>query len=177
MKKFFLSFTIFVASAVYAAYQYVGGGNTAPTAQTSSNTTVTVPITQQSTVPNTSSDSNGQDVQSPPPTPSTPTTPAPAPKPRGQYADGTYSGSSEDAYYGFVQIQATVERGQLTDVAFLQYPNDRRTSQFINNQAMPLLRQEAIQAQSANVSGVSGASHTSAAFRKSLASALAQAKN
>lgn len=177
MKKFFLSFAIFTASAVYAAYQYVGDSNTAPTAQTSINAIVTAPITQSSTTPNTNSISNGQTVQSPSPTPSTPTTPTPAPKQQGQYADGTYSGSSADAYYGFVQVQATVQGGRLTDVAFLQYPNDRRTSQRINSQAMPLLRQEAIQVQSANVSGVSGASDTSVAFRESLASALAQAKN
>jgi uncharacterized protein with FMN-binding domain len=42
---------------------------------------------------------------------------------------------------------------------------------------MPLLTQEAIAAQSANVSGVSGASDTSAAFVQSLGDALAQAKN
>ncbi len=42
---------------------------------------------------------------------------------------------------------------------------------------MPMLQTEAIQAQSANVSGVSGATDTSAAFVQSLGSALAQAKN
>lgn len=40
---------------------------------------------------------------------------------------------------------------------------------------MPYLKQEALQAQSANVQGISGASDTSAAFQQSLASALAQA--
>jgi uncharacterized protein with FMN-binding domain len=41
---------------------------------------------------------------------------------------------------------------------------------------MPRLTQEVIQAQSANVNGVSGASDTSAAFRQSLTSALADAR-
>ncbi len=59
---------------------------------------------------------------------------------------------------------------------FLQYPDTHSTSVYINQQAMPYLQQEAIQAQSANVNIVSGATDTSIAFQQSLASALAQAK-
>jgi uncharacterized protein with FMN-binding domain len=111
----------------------------------------------------------------PKPTPAP--TPAPAPKPVGQYADGSYTGSAADAYYGTVQVKAVISGGKIADVQFLQYPNDRSTSRYINSQAMPLLTQEAIQAQSANVSGVSGATATSDAFVQSLTSALALAKN
>lgn len=92
------------------------------------------------------------------------------------YKDGTYTGSVADAYYGNIQVQATVSGGKLTDVQFLQHPNDNPTSSFINSQAMPILRSEALQAQSANVQGVSGASDSSAAFQQSLASALQQAQ-
>ena len=46
----------------------------------------------------------------------------------------------------------------------------------INQQAMPVLKQEAIQAQSAQVDGVSGATDTSDAFVQSLTSALTQAQ-
>jgi uncharacterized protein with FMN-binding domain len=98
------------------------------------------------------------------------------PKPKGQYVDGSYTGIQADAYYGIVQVQAVISGGKLTAVNFLSYPNDRRTSQEINSQAMPMLQQEAIAAQSANVSGVSGASDTSMAFIQSLDSALAKAK-
>ncbi len=94
---------------------------------------------------------------------------------QGQYRNGIYTGSPADAYYGTVQVQVTVAGGKITDVAFLNYPQDRGTSRSINSYAMPQLTQEAIQSQSANVSGVSGASDTSAAFRQSLASALSQA--
>jgi uncharacterized protein with FMN-binding domain len=73
-------------------------------------------------------------------------------------------------------VKATISGGKLTDVTFLQYPNDRNTSVYINQQAMPQLRAEALQAQSAKVDGVSGASDSSAAFVQSLASALAKAK-
>lgn len=99
----------------------------------------------------------------------------PTAKPRGQYKDGTYTGGVADAFYGNVQVQAVISGGKLVDVKWLQYPSDRQTSIEINSQAMPLLTQEAIQVQSANVSGVSGASATSAAFIESLGSALQQA--
>jgi len=164
MKKFFLSLFIFIGSAIYVVYQHMVGTNTTPTIQITNS--ANAPVVQRLESPITST------------TPTTPTlTPAPAPKSQGQYVNGTYTGNAADAYYGIVQVEATVQGGKLTDVTFLQYPNDRRTSQRINSQAMPLLRQEAIQAQSANVSGVSGASATSAGFRESLTNALAQAKS
>jgi uncharacterized protein with FMN-binding domain len=103
--------------------------------------------------------------------------PAPAPAPKGQYKDGTYTGPAVDAYYGYIQVQAVVSGGKLADVVFLQYPNDRSTSVQINSQAMPYLKEEAIQAQSANVNIVSGASDSSQAFIQSLGSALAMAAN
>lgn len=95
----------------------------------------------------------------------------------GQYKDGTYKGDSVDAYYGLVQVQAVIQSGQIADVQFLSYPNDRQNSVRISAYATPILTQEAIQAQSANVDIVSGATLTSQAFQQSLASALAQAKN
>jgi len=93
------------------------------------------------------------------------------------YKDGQYTGSSADAYYGFIQVLAVISGGKLTDVRFLQYPNDRSNSIYINSQAMPYLKQEALQAQGANVNIISGATDTSQAFIQSLSSALAKAKN
>lgn len=95
----------------------------------------------------------------------------------GRYKDGTYTGPATDAYFGTVQVQATISDGDLSNVAFLQYPSDRRTSQQINSQAMPALKSEAISAQSAKVDIVSGATQTSQAFIQSLRGALAQAAN
>lgn len=91
------------------------------------------------------------------------------------YKDGSYTGSVADAYYGNVQVQAIIQGGKITDVQFLQYPNSHGTSVAINQQAMPMLRQEAIQAQSANVQIISGATFTSQAFIQSLQNALNQA--
>ena len=93
------------------------------------------------------------------------------------YKDGTYTGSVADAYYGNVEVQASVSGGKLTGVNFLQYPSDRSTSRSINSQAMPYLKQEAIAAQSAQVDIISGATLTSHAFVQSLTSALAQAQS
>ena len=198
MKKLFLSVTVIVMSLAYAVYQHVGGGTSAPRTISSS---PSVPFTQVdnqatnhvSNAPNTINVTDVGEPQkqvlqppqtnfpetTPTPTPSPQPTPTsqPAPKPQGQYADGTYTGNAANAYYGYIQVQAVIKDGRLSDVVFLRYPNGRRTSIYINQQALPLLRQEAIQVQSANVSGVSGASDSSAAFRQSLGNALAQAKN
>lgn len=92
------------------------------------------------------------------------------------YKDGSYTGTAADALYGYIQVKATVQSGKLTDVEFLQYPNDRRNSVEINTQAMPMLKQQAINAQTAQVDGVSGATDTSQAFIQSLGDALQQAK-
>lgn len=95
---------------------------------------------------------------------------------KNRYKDGIYVGTIEDAYYGLLQVQATIGQGKISDVAFLQYPNDRPTSVQINQQAIPVLQQEAIRIQSAKVDVVSGATDSSEAFRRSLQSALDKAK-
>lgn len=91
------------------------------------------------------------------------------------YKDGQYTGSVADAFYGNVQVKVTIQTGQIVDVQFLQYPHDNSTSQAINNQAIPYLKQEAIQAQSAHVNVISGATDTSLAFMQSLSAALSHA--
>jgi uncharacterized protein with FMN-binding domain len=102
--------------------------------------------------------------------------PVPPPKTIGTFKDGTYTGVVADAFYGNVQVQTIVKNGVLADVVVLQYPNDRNNSVRINNFAIPQLQSEAIQAQSASVDMISGASATSQAFVQSLQSALDQAK-
>jgi uncharacterized protein with FMN-binding domain len=104
------------------------------------------------------------------------TTTASASAPSG-LKDGTFTGKVADAYYGNIQVQAIVSGGKLTDVKFLQYPNDRPASVRISNNAMPLLKSEAITAQNAKVDIVSGATETSQAFQQSLSDALSQASS
>jgi uncharacterized protein with FMN-binding domain len=106
----------------------------------------------------------------------TPTSPAPAIANSG-YKDGTYTGPAVDVRWGNVQVEATIQNGQISNVQFLQYPNDRRTSVRINSIAGPELQQEAVQAQSANVDIITGATLTSEGFQESLQAALNQAKS
>ena len=106
----------------------------------------------------------GQSVPAPTATPQPPVS--------SLYKDGTYTGPSVNAFYGQVQVQVVITRGKIKTVNFLNYPNDRRTSVRINSFAVPYLQSEAIQAQSANVDVISGATLTSEAFMISLQSAL-----
>lgn len=92
------------------------------------------------------------------------------------YKDGSYTGSVADAQWGVVQVKAVIKSGKITDVQFLQYPNDRNRSIYINSIADPQLTSEAIQAQNANVDIVTGATDSSEAFIQSLSDALSQAK-
>lgn len=114
-------------------------------------------------------------VSSPTKTPSSSQNPQPT-STSALYKDGTYTGNPGDALYGMIQVQIVVNGGKLTDVTFLQYPNDRSRSIEINTQAMPLLKQEAIQSQSGTVDVISGATDTSLAFIQSLTSALNNAR-
>jgi uncharacterized protein with FMN-binding domain len=125
----------------------------------------------------------------PPPVAAAPTaeppTPTPEPAPttgpvlaRGSgLKDGTYTGPAVDVNWGIVTIRATIQGGKISDVQFVEYPSDRRTSVRINTQVMPWLKQEAIQAQSANVDIISGATLTSEGFAQSLQGALDQARS
>ena len=86
---------------------------------------------------------------------------------------GTFTGDSVDVKYGFVQVKITVENGKITEAQAVQAPsgkNDRWT-----RKAVPVLRQQTLAAQSANITGASGASYTSYGWYTSLASALAKA--
>jgi uncharacterized protein with FMN-binding domain len=89
--------------------------------------------------------------------------------------DGTFAGQTAQTQYGPVQVQITVSGGKLTDVTALQLTNDGGRSVQISQQAAPILRQEALHAQSAQIQAVSGATYTSQGYVTSLQSAIDQA--
>jgi uncharacterized protein with FMN-binding domain len=122
------------------------------------------------------SSSNSAPITSSTDTPGATVTPNSTQKPGSLYRDGSYTGSVDDAQWGFVQVKAIITNGKITDVQFLQYPNDRSRSIYINSIADPQLTNEAIQAQSANVDIVTGATDSSYAFIQSLTDALSQAR-
>ena len=87
-------------------------------------------------------------------------------------AVGTYPGSVVQTRFGSVQVQITVQAGKITDVTALQLTDAERKSVQISNRAAPLLRDEVLQAQSADVQTISGATVTSDAYLNSLQAAL-----
>ena len=102
----------------------------------------------------------------------TPVTTQPAPS---AGVSGTFTGGTFQNRFGPVQVQITVENGKITAAKALQYPNGDFRSASISQQAIPYLVQETLQAQSANIQGVGGASYTSYGWYQSLQSALAKA--
>lgn len=90
-------------------------------------------------------------------------------------ADGTYTGSDTQTRFGSVQVSVTISGGQITDVTALQLTDSDGRSVQISNRAAPILRQEVLASQSANVSNVNGATYTTDAYLTSVQSALDQA--
>jgi len=84
----------------------------------------------------------------------------------------TVDGASYDTRYGPVQVQITVRSRRITRADAIDYPQGADRSREINSYAIPRLDQEALDAQSAQIDTVSGASYTSAGYRQSLQSAI-----
>ncbi|WP_341927145.1 FMN-binding protein [Nocardioides psychrotolerans] len=93
----------------------------------------------------------------------------------GSTSSRTVTGDAVDTRYGPVQVQVTVDAGALTEVSVLQYPSGNHEDEQINGYALPILVDETISAQSAQIDMVSGATYTSEGYLQSLQSALDQA--
>jgi uncharacterized protein with FMN-binding domain len=74
--------------------------------------------------------------------------------------------------YGVLNVRVTVNGSHITAVSLTDLQTAEPTSQQISEQAIPMLRSEVLSAQSANVSGISGATFTSRAYVQSLQAAL-----
>jgi uncharacterized protein with FMN-binding domain len=84
----------------------------------------------------------------------------------------TYQGSVAQTRWGPVQVRITVANGKITNVTVPTYPNGNHRDQEINSYALPILTQETMSAQSANIDTVSGATVTSDGYIESLQAAL-----
>jgi uncharacterized protein with FMN-binding domain len=102
------------------------------------------------------------------------TTPAPTATARRK-SDRTVSGDVADTRWGPVQVRITVTGGKISDVQVLQSPSGNRRDTEINDVALPILQQEALAAQSAQIDSVSGATYTSEGYVTSLQSAIDRA--
>ncbi|ULR54938.1 FMN-binding protein [Streptomyces deccanensis] len=102
-------------------------------------------------------------------TTSTTTTAEPAPSASASTSSGStvVTGPTIDTEKGPVQVQATFQGDKITAVKFLQQPDHPQTEA-----AVPVLIEETLTAQSADIDTVSGATITSDAYRESLQAAI-----
>ncbi len=90
-------------------------------------------------------------------------------------ATTSYTGSVAQTRWGPVQVDITVSAGHISAVDVVQYPQGNGRDQQINAYALPILVQDTLNAQSAKIDMVSGATVTSNGYVQSLQSALDQA--
>ncbi|MET9293135.1 FMN-binding protein [Streptomyces sp. NPDC003077] len=110
------------------------------------------------------------------PAPSSAGGPHSAPAPAGPGGAGrTFTGDVVGTPYGPVQVAVTLKGGRIVTVKVLQVPSGNGRDREIAATAVPRLTQEALNAQSARVDAVSGATYTSEGYVRSLQSALDQA--
>ena len=95
-----------------------------------------------------------------------------------------FTGATYEAdRYGSLQVVITVKKTtsgnkvtrKIKAISVPVYPNHTGRSLYISDNAIPILRSEALQAQSARIDLVSGATYTSDAFASSLQSAILRA--
>jgi uncharacterized protein with FMN-binding domain len=89
--------------------------------------------------------------------------------------NGTFTGALTQTQFGPIQVKIVVAKGKVTKVTVPTYPKTNPRDQQINSQAIPMLVQEVLTAQSSNIQGIGGASYTSQGFYTSLVSALSKA--
>jgi len=150
-------------SLLVIGWQAGGSLITAPVDQT----TTSQPVDAGST---TSSTTTNPRTTTPTPSP----TATQAPVATGP-ADGTYTGTSVSTRFGNVQVAVVISGGAITDVQALQLTDADGKSVQISNRAAPILHDEVLASQSAEVSNVGGATYTTRGYLTSLQSALDQA--
>lgn len=153
----------FLAGAGSAAILAIGW-NAGVAAFSNSTTTTSTPAAagySGSSAGSSSSDSSTT-------TDSSSATPSTAPSPSTPtVADGTYQGQAVGYQYGAVQVSVVISGGAITGVNL-----DQATATRGRDQAFPMLVDETVQAQSANIANLGGATFTCAAYHQSLQSAL-----
>ena len=83
-------------------------------------------------------------------------------------------GPTEQYGYGTLAVKVTVIGTKITDLSTPGHYEHAQYSQQLAAQVIPMLRSEVLQAQSANINGISGATYTSEAYATSLQAALDQ---
>ena len=157
---------ILVTMGATVGLKLYGVGEQATSAQTSVHVSTSASGSTTSTAPATS-------------TPSATATPSPsatasAPAASAASATKTVTGTAVDTRYGPVQVKVTFSGTTITAVDTVQYPSESGRDVEINSQALPILQQETLSKQSAQIDTVSGATYTSEGYIQSLQSAIDQ---
>ncbi|MFE9678087.1 FMN-binding protein [Streptomyces sp. NPDC006259] len=87
---------------------------------------------------------------------------------------GTFDGEAAQTQYGAVQVRITVSKNRITKAEAVQAPKGGQSDR-ITADAVPKLNQAVVTKQSPGIDAVSGATYTSAGYRKSLQSAIDKA--
>ena len=101
---------------------------------------------------------------------------APAPTPRPAPGERTADGPAMTTPFSVIQVQATLTRGRLTGVKTIAMSGDGPHTKALNARAEPILRAEALNAGSADIDVVSGATSSSKIWIESLKGAIRKAR-
>ncbi len=124
-------------------------------------------INEAAAAPETQAQSQNPAPQSAAPRSSAPRPSGAAPTTRQQAQTRNVPGPAVQTSEGTVQVQVTFQGTKITDVKALRAPNSNPT-----RMALPILREEALKAQSADIDTVSGATATSEGYKQSLQAAI-----
>jgi len=133
------------------------------------NSTTTQPAQAQKSIPSAGQGSNNNTTASPPKSPATSSDTSTSNK--GQYKDGTYTGSGS-GFGGTTKMSVTISNGKITSVQTIS--NDD-TSQYYNR-AIGKITNSIMSSQSGSVDTVSGATYSSKGIIEAVKNALSQAK-
>ena len=155
-----------------------GAGTTAGTGTAAAPVPAPAPAAAPAPVPG--DDGEGEDSAAAKPAPA-PVVAAPAPAtavapaPAKSAASGTFDGGTAQTQWGPVQVRIEVVKGTIRSAQAIQVPSGNGRDQQINSYAIPILNAAVVQAQSASIQMVSGATITSGGYLQSLQDALNQA--
>jgi uncharacterized protein with FMN-binding domain len=90
-------------------------------------------------------------------------------------ATRTVTGSIVSNQYSRLQVSLQIKNGRISHVGFTTFTANDSKSIGIDQQAVPILIQQTISAQSAQIQGVSGATYTTTAYEQSLQAAIDKA--
>lgn len=163
--------------ALFSFHSRSGLTPAAPTSHRSSSPTTAPPATSTTSTtstPGSGPSGAGSTTTAPSSTPSSTTAPSPTTSTTTAPATRTVTGKVEPYGYGQLRVRATMTGGRLTDVKVVTLQTAETYSQQLAAQVIPMLRSQALKAQSARINGISGATYTSEAFALSLQAALSK---